>query len=90
MYRKTNVRKITKFKRSVKAISPVIATLLMIAIAVVASLVAYASLWATWEAPQPQAGKAIKYQAPAVDKTAICWCMFKTWDKDQWKYAKYT
>ena len=36
------VRKITKFKRSIRAISPVIATLLMIAIAVVASLVAYA------------------------------------------------
>ena len=36
------MRKITKFKRSVKAISPIIATLLLIAIAVVASLVAYA------------------------------------------------
>jgi flagellin-like protein len=32
----------TKFKRSIRAISPIIATLLMIAIAVVASLVAYA------------------------------------------------
>ena len=37
-----NVKNITKFRRSVKAISPVIATLLMIAIAVVASLVVYA------------------------------------------------
>ena len=36
------MRRITKFKRSVRAISPVIATLLMIAIAVVASLVVYA------------------------------------------------
>jgi flagellin-like protein len=36
------MRKITKFKRSVRAISPVIATLLMIAIAVVASLIVYA------------------------------------------------
>jgi flagellin-like protein len=36
------MRKITKIRRSVRAISPVIAVLLMIAIAVVASLVAYA------------------------------------------------
>ena len=36
------MRKITKIKRSVRAISPVIATLLMIAIAVVASLIVYA------------------------------------------------
>jgi len=39
------MRRITKIKRSVRAISPVIATLLMIAIAVVASLVVYA--WVT-------------------------------------------
>jgi flagellin-like protein len=39
------MRRITKIKRSIRAISPVIATLLMIAIAVVASLVVYA--WVT-------------------------------------------
>ncbi len=39
------MRRITKLKRSVRAISPVIATLLMIAIAVVASLIVYA--WVT-------------------------------------------
>jgi flagellin-like protein len=39
------MRKITKIKRSIRAISPVIATLLMIAIAVIASLVVYA--WVT-------------------------------------------
>src|SRR5665647_2725226 len=39
------MRKITIIKRSVRAISPVIATLLMIAIAVVASIVVYA--WVT-------------------------------------------
>jgi flagellin-like protein len=39
------MRRITKIKRSVRAISPVIATLLMIAIAVVASLIVYA--WVT-------------------------------------------
>lgn len=36
------MRKITKLRRSVRAISPIISTLLLIAIAVVASLVAYA------------------------------------------------
>ncbi|MGD0643646.1 MAG: archaellin/type IV pilin N-terminal domain-containing protein [Candidatus Bathyarchaeia archaeon] len=36
------MRKITKFKRSIKAISPIISVLLMIAIAVVAALVVYA------------------------------------------------
>ncbi|MCW3984672.1 MAG: type IV pilin [Candidatus Bathyarchaeota archaeon] len=39
------MRKITKFKRSIKAISPVISVLLLIAIAVVAAIVAYA--WVT-------------------------------------------
>jgi len=39
--RKSNVHNITKVKRSVRAISPIIATLLLIAIVVVASLVAY-------------------------------------------------
>jgi flagellin-like protein len=41
-FREIIMRKITKVKRSIRAISPVIATLLMIAIAVVASLVVYA------------------------------------------------
>lgn len=36
------MRRITQVRRSVRAISPVIATLLMIVIAVVASLVVYA------------------------------------------------
>ena len=43
--RKSNVRILVKAQRCVRAISPVIATLLMIAIAVVASLVVYA--WVT-------------------------------------------
>ena len=37
-----NFRKIRKFRRNVRAISPIIATLLLIAIAVVAALVTYA------------------------------------------------
>ena len=36
------VRRITKIRRNIKAISPVISVLLMIAVAVVASLVVYA------------------------------------------------
>jgi len=40
--REKKMRNITKFKRSIRGISPVISVLLMIAIAVVASLVAYA------------------------------------------------
>ena len=36
------MRKITKIRRSVRAISPIISVLLLIAIAVVASLVVYA------------------------------------------------
>jgi flagellin-like protein len=54
-----NVRNSTKFKRSIKAISPVIATLLMIAIAVVASLVVYAWVGGYMGFQTDKAGKAI-------------------------------
>jgi flagellin-like protein len=57
--RTKNVRNATKFKRSIKAISPVIATLLMIAIAVVASLVAYAWVMGYMGFTTNNAGKAI-------------------------------
>jgi flagellin-like protein len=57
--RMNNVRKITKFKRSIRAISPVIATLLMIAIAVVASLVVYAWVNGYMSFQTSKAGKAI-------------------------------
>jgi len=60
MTRKSNVRKITKLQRSVKAISPVIATLLMIAIAVVASLVAYAFVMGYMGTTTSKVGKAIQ------------------------------
>jgi flagellin-like protein len=59
LVRTNNVRKITKFKRSIKAISPVIATLLMIAIAVVASLVVYAWVSGYMGFQTNKAGKAI-------------------------------
>jgi archaeal type IV pilus assembly protein PilA len=55
----SNVRKTTKFKRSIRAISPVIATLLMIAIAVVASLVVYAWVSGYMGFQTNKAGKAI-------------------------------
>ncbi len=59
MNRNSNVRKSTKIKRSIKAISPVIATLLMIAIAVVASLVAYAWVMGYMGTTTTKAGRAI-------------------------------
>jgi flagellin-like protein len=62
-----NVRNTTKFKRSIKAISPVIATLLMIAIAVVASLVVYAWVTGYMGTTTSNAGKAIQIQSFASD-----------------------
>ncbi len=56
------MRKITKLKRSVKAISPVISVLLMIAIAVVASLVAYAWVIGFIGGHTTKAGNAIQIQ----------------------------
>ena len=58
-----NVRNTTKFKRSIKAISPVIATLLMIAIAVVASLVVYAWVSGYMGLRQPKLEKPYKSKA---------------------------
>jgi flagellin-like protein len=62
-----NVRNTTKFKRSIKAISPVIATLLMIAIAVVASLVVYAWVTGYIGGSTTKAGKAIQIPSFALD-----------------------
>jgi flagellin-like protein len=58
-----NVRNITKFRRSIKAISPVIATLLMIAIAVVASLVVYAWVTGYIGGATTTAGNAVQVQS---------------------------
>ena len=63
----SNVRKNTKFKRSTKAISPVIATLLMIAIAVVASLVVYAWVTGYIGTQTGNVGKAIALPSFAID-----------------------
>ena len=62
-----NVRRTTKFKRSINAISPVIATLLMIAITVVASIVVYVWVTGYIGSSTTKAGKAIQIPSFAVD-----------------------
>ena len=69
MTRKSNVRNVTKFKRSVKAISPVIATLLMIAITVVAALVAYAWVSGYIGGTTAKTGNEIQISSYATDPT---------------------
>jgi archaeal type IV pilus assembly protein PilA len=65
-----NFRKIKKnFRRNQKAISPVIATLLMIAIAVVASLVAYAWVMGYMNFTTAKTGKAITIQSVSYNPT---------------------
>jgi flagellin-like protein len=54
---------IRKFRRNIRAISPVIATLLMIAIAVVASLVTYAWVMGYMNFTTEKTGKAIQIQS---------------------------
>ena len=67
MTRIRNVKNTTKFKRSIKAISPVIATLLMIAIAVVASLVAYAWVMGYMSFTTNNSGKALALPSFSID-----------------------
>jgi archaeal type IV pilus assembly protein PilA len=63
-----NFRKMKKnFRKNRKAISPVIATLLMIAIAVVASLVTYAWVMGYMGFTTSKTGKAIQIQSVAND-----------------------
>jgi flagellin-like protein len=64
-----NFRKINKFRRNVRAISPVIATLLMIAIAVVASLVTYAWVMGYMNFTTEKTGKAIQIQSVSYSGT---------------------
>jgi len=60
-----NFKKFRKFRRNVKAISPVISVLLMIAVAVVASLVVYAWVMGFVGNKTNQVGKAIQIQSVA-------------------------
>jgi flagellin-like protein len=63
------MRKITKFRRSVRAISPVISVLLMIAIAVAAALVAYAWVTGYMDFTTTKVGKSIQIQS--ISTTAV-------------------
>jgi flagellin-like protein len=65
------VRRITKIRRNVKAISPVISVLLMIAVAVVASLVVYAWVMGFVGTKTNQVGKAIEIQSVARTGTTL-------------------
>jgi flagellin-like protein len=60
---------IRKFRKNRHAISPVIATLLMIAIAVVASLVTYAWVMGYMNFTTEKTGKAIQIQSVSYDST---------------------
>jgi flagellin-like protein len=62
-------KNIRKFRRNVRAISPVIATLLMIAIAVVASLVTYAWVMGYMNFTTEKTGKAIQIQSVSYPDT---------------------
>jgi flagellin-like protein len=59
-------KSIRKFRRNARAISPVIATLLMIAIAVVASLVTYAWVMGYMSFTQEKTGRAIQIQSVTI------------------------
>jgi flagellin-like protein len=63
------MKKITKIKRSVRAISPVISVLLMIAIAVAAALVAYAWVTGYMDFTTTKVGKSIQIQS--ISTTAV-------------------
>ena len=63
------MKTITRFKRSTKAISPVISVLLMIAVAVVASLVAYAWVMGYMNFQTGKAGHSIVIQSTVADST---------------------
>ena len=69
--RKLKMRKITKIRRSVKAISPVISVLLMIAIAVAASLVAYAWVSGYMDFTTTKVGKSIQIQSVATNAVYV-------------------
>jgi flagellin-like protein len=62
------LRKITKIRRSIRAISPVISVLLMIAIAVVASLVAYAWVMGYIGFQTAKTGQAVQIQSVAFNE----------------------
>ena len=62
-------KKVRNFRKNARAISPVIATLLMIAIAVVASLVTYAWVMGYMNFTTEKTGKAIQIQSVSYNPT---------------------
>lgn len=64
-------KKVNKLRRNVKAISPVISVLLMIAVAVVASLVAYAWVMGYIGFQTAKTGQAIQVQSVHFTGTAV-------------------
>jgi len=64
-------KKVRNFRRDMRAISPVIATLLMIAIAVVASLVTYAWVMGYMSFQTEKTGKAIQIQSVSNATTSM-------------------
>jgi len=66
-----NMFKISKLRKNVKAISPVISVLLMIAVAVVASLVAYAWVMGYIGFQTAKTGQAIQIQSVVFDGAAV-------------------
>ncbi len=67
---------IRKFRRNTKAISPVIATLLMIAIAVVASLVVYAWVMGYMNFTTAKTGNAIQIQSVSYSTTTTTFTIY--------------
>ena len=65
------MRRITKFRRSVRAISPIISVLLMIAIAVSAALVAFAWVSGYIDFTTTKVGKSIQIQSVSNDPAAV-------------------
>ena len=63
------MQKIRKIKRSIKAISPIIAVLLLIAIAVVASLVAYAWIMGYLSGSTTKSGNARQIKVTSLAET---------------------
>jgi archaeal type IV pilus assembly protein PilA len=70
------IKNLRKFRRNVRAISPVIATLLMIAIAVVASLVTYAWVMGYMNFQTEKTGKAIQIQSAPYNPTTDAFTIY--------------
>jgi flagellin-like protein len=66
-----NYKKLRRFRKNIKAISPVLSTLLMIAVAVAASLVTYAWVMGYLNFTTTKVGKALEIQSIAYSGTTL-------------------